>query len=121
MKHLLMLGGALLLGACQQQQQQSLVTQVASAPQVRGHELAKKACATCHAIERGSISSPNPQAPSFAVIVNQQGLTAETLSPWLRDAHNYPNEMQFELDPSKVDDLVEYMLTLRDPDFRPVG
>lgn len=65
--------------------------------------------------------SPNPQAPSFPAIVNQQGLTAETLSSWLRNAHNYPTEMEFELDSRRVDDLVEYMLTLTDPNYRPIG
>ena len=46
-------------------------------------------------------------------------MTAGTLSSWLRDAHNYPSEMEFQLDSNKVDDLVSYMLTLRDPNYRP--
>lgn len=117
MNHLLLLGSTLLLGACQQQ----LVAQSASAPQSPGHAFARASCAACHAIEPGAISSPNPQAPSFPAIVNQQGLTAETLSSWLRNAHNYPTEMEFELDSKRVDELVTYMLTLKDPDFRPVG
>lgn len=113
-----LLGAALLLlGACQQPP--PLVTQQASAPQARGHALAKASCAACHAIERTASSSPNPQAPPFAGIVNQEGLTAQTLSSWLRDAHNYPGEMAFELDPARVDDLVAYMLTLRDPAYKP--
>ena len=119
MKHLLLIGSTLLLGACQQQQH--LVAPSASAPETRGHAFARASCATCHGIERGTISSPNPQAPPFPAIVNQQGLTADTLSSWLRDAHNYPTEMQFELDSRRVDELVEYMLTLRDPDYRPIG
>lgn len=46
-------------------------------------------------------------------------MTAATLSTWLRDAHNYPSEMQIQLEPSEIDDLVAYMLTLSDPNYRP--
>jgi mono/diheme cytochrome c family protein len=117
LRHLLLLGAALLLGACQQQR---LVSQSALASQTRGHGFASASCAACHGIERDSMLSPNPRAPSFPAIVNRQGLTAETLSSWLHNAHNYPAEMEFELDPKRADDLVEYMLTLRDPNYRPI-
>lgn len=80
--------------------------------------LAQGACGGCHAVERYGVS-PNPDAPPFAAIANQQGLTRETLGTWLRDAHNYPEEMDFYLDDGEVDMLVEHMLTLRDPDYRP--
>jgi mono/diheme cytochrome c family protein len=108
--------GTLLLVACQAQ---PLTAPSVSIPQSRGHAFAQASCAACHAVERGSTSSPNPNAPAFAAIVNQQGLTAETLASWLRDAHNYPSEMEFQLDSSRADDLVAYMLTLSDPDYRP--
>jgi mono/diheme cytochrome c family protein len=108
----------LLLGACQQQQ---LVHPSALASQTRGHAFAQATCAACHAIERGSVLSPNPHARSFPAIVNQQGLTAATLSSWLREAHNYPAEMEFQLDSGTVDDLVAYMLTLTDPNYRPAS
>jgi hypothetical protein len=52
------------------------------------------------------------------VIVNQEGLTAATLSHWLRGAHNYPAEMDFRLYEQKADTLVSYMMTLRDPNYR---
>ena len=81
---------ALVLGACQQQQ---VVRPSALAPESRGHAFAQASCAACHAVERDSIVSPNPRAPSFPSIANQQGLTKETLSSWLRDAHNYPSDM----------------------------
>lgn len=51
-------------------------------------------------------------------IVNQEGLTEETLSTWLRGAHNYPSEMDFYLNDAQVTQLVGYMLTLRDPNYR---
>lgn len=117
-KTLLLSGFALFLSACGQQK---LVSQPATAPQARGYALASASCAACHGIERNSVLSPNPAAPSFPSIVNQEGLSAQTLSYWLRNAHNYPAEMDFELDPAKTDDLVEYMLTLRDPNYIPVG
>jgi mono/diheme cytochrome c family protein len=83
-----------------------------------GLAFARASCAGCHAIDRRNVS-PNPNAPPFAAIVNQDGLTANTLAAWLRNAHNYPDEMKFSLDGHKVDDLVEYMITLRDPNYRP--
>ena len=83
-----------------------------------GHALAQATCGRCHAVERLG-ESPNAGAPPFSGIVNQPGLTRETLSSWLRDAHNYPEEMAFSLDRKNVDALVEYMLTLRDKDYRP--
>ena len=82
-----------------------------------GLAFARASCAGCHAIDRRNVS-PNPNAPPFAAIVNQEGLTANTLAAWLRNAHNYPDEMKFSLDGGKVDDLVAYMLTLRDPAYR---
>jgi len=115
-KHLPLGCAALLLVACQEKQP---VAPSASTLHSRGYVFAKASCGACHAVGRDSTSSPNPNAPPFPAIVNQEGLTAETLSVWLRDAHNYPNEMQFQLDPSKVDDLVAYMLTLSDPNYRP--
>ena len=63
--------------------------------------------------------SPNPNAPPFAAVVNQEGLTRNTLAAWLRNAHNYPAEMKLTLDQRRVDDISAYMLTLRDPNFRP--
>jgi len=83
-----------------------------------GHAFAQASCGGCHAVERYG-ASPNPDAPTFAAVANQAGLTAEILTFWLRDAHNYPQEMEFTLGSREVDDLVAYMLTLRDPDYRP--
>jgi mono/diheme cytochrome c family protein len=75
-------------------------------------------CGQCHALGRLG-DSPNPIAPPFAAIANQPNLTAETLSAWLRDAHNYPDQMSFSLSEAQTQRLVAYMLTLRDPEYRP--
>ena len=91
------------------------------APAAEGHPglaFAQASCGGCHAVGQRSVS-PNPQAPPFPAIVNQAGLTGNTLAAWLRNAHNYPAEMKFALEPRDVDQLVAYMLTLRDPNYRP--
>ena len=108
---------ALALVACQQQ---PLVNVPPATAYSRGHAYAQASCSSCHAIGGGS-TSPHPKAPPFSAVVNQEGLTAATLSSWLRDAHNYPSEMNFQLNQDKLDALVDYMLTLRDPAYRPVG
>ena len=82
-----------------------------------GHAFAQASCAACHAVERDG-TSRRSNAPPFPVIVNQQGLTVETLSTWLRGAHNYPSEMDFYLGDREVDALTAYMLTLKDPNYR---
>jgi mono/diheme cytochrome c family protein len=74
-------------------------------------------CGGCHAIDGNSLSR-NPRAPSFPEIVNAEGLTEETLSVWLRGAHNYPAEMDLYLTDRAVDRIVSHMLTLKDPNFK---
>jgi len=88
-----------------------------SAAPIRGQALAQTACGGCHAVGRYGRSS-NSNSPPFPAIVNQEGLTPETLSTWLRGAHNCPTEMDFTLGEREVDELVAYMLTLRDPNYR---
>ncbi|MAM37002.1 MAG: hypothetical protein CL949_00515 [Erythrobacter sp.] len=88
-----------------------------TAASIRGLVLAKARCAICHAVEIG-ISS-KPEAPPFEEIVNTPGLTPDTLKPWLRDSHNYPEIMNFEIAPEQIDDLAAFMMTLKDPAFRP--
>lgn len=103
------------LAACQ-----PLAAEETAAPtgQPPGLAFAQGSCGGCHAVERHQVS-PNPDAPPFPAIVNRQGLTRETLSSWLRDAHNYPEEMEFYLERPEVDELVAYMLTLREEAYRP--
>ena len=86
-------------------------------PAVEGRAFAQGTCAACHAIE-GKGSSPHTNAPPFPFIANQEGMTDQTLSEWLRGAHNYPREMDFYLHEPEVRALVAYMLTLRDPNYQ---
>ena len=89
----------------------------ATASSSPGQAFAQASCGGCHATGLyGTSSSPN--APPFGAIANQEGLTAQSLSTWLRGAHNYPSEMNFHLSDAQVDALVAYMLTLRTPDYR---
>ena len=74
---------------------------------------AQASCGGCHAVEEPGLS-PNPASPTFAEIASKPGVTARTLSTYLRDAHNYPEAMDFELTRQQADALAQYMLTLRD-------
>jgi mono/diheme cytochrome c family protein len=76
--------------------------------------LAQSACGGCHAVDRRSVS-PSPGAPPLAVLVNRPGLTRNVLAVWLRNAHNYPAEMDFTLEPRDAERIAGYMLTLREP------
>jgi mono/diheme cytochrome c family protein len=92
---------------------------VAQAPAEPGiAAFAQAACGGCHAVKAGMLS-PNPASPGFAEIANRAGLTQGSLGTWLRDAHNYPEDMDFDLDPAQVEALVAYILSLREADYRP--
>jgi mono/diheme cytochrome c family protein len=83
----------------------------------QGQSRAEALCGGCHAVGRDGAST-HPNAPPFHAVINQVDLRTETVSAWLRDAHNYPSEMRFSLSESEVEALVAYMLTLRDPNYR---
>lgn len=107
---------ALALTACQSVPKQQVIE--LTEQEARGYTFAKTSCAGCHAITANA-ASPNPEAPPFEAVVNTKGLTARTLEAFLRDSHNFPGQMAFELDPAKVDDVTAYMLTLKRPGYRP--
>jgi mono/diheme cytochrome c family protein len=75
-------------------------------------------CASCHGVTGGQVSA-NPKAPPFDAIVNVRGLTENSMKTWLRESHNYPEQMDFEIDAQWIDELAAYMLTLKNPDYRP--
>jgi mono/diheme cytochrome c family protein len=82
-----------------------------------GEALARRTCSGCHAVGHGE-SSSNPNAPPFSAIANQDGLTRETVTSWLEGAHNYPTEMDFYLGTAEVEELVAFLLALRDPRYQ---
>ena len=80
---------------------------------------AQGACGGCHAVTAFALS-PNPDSPSFAAIANRPGLTRESLTTWLTDAHNYPEQMEFTLTPADISRLVTHIMALQNPDYRPL-
>lgn len=104
----------LLLAACQTMPSGTAAT---ARPAPEGFALAQASCGGCHAT-RANEMSHRSNAPPFAELVNKEGVTNETLSVWLRDAHNYPSEMDFYLDDRKVNSIVAYMLTLKEPKYK---
>lgn len=83
-----------------------------------GLAFAQTHCTGCHGVTSGQVSA-NRKAPPFEAIVNARGLTGDSMKTWLRDSHNYPGQMNFEIDAKRIDDLAAYMLTLKSPDYRP--
>ncbi len=76
-------------------------------------------CGECHAVTAFGVS-PHPEAPGFANIASRPGLTRETLTTFLADAHNYPAQMDVDLDDDDITLVARYMLTLRsESDVRP--
>lgn len=78
-----------------------------------GLAFAQAHCAACHGVAKGQLSTV-PAAPTFEEVVNKPGLTRETLTAFLRDSHNYPDIMNFEIAPESLDSLSAYMMTLRE-------
>jgi mono/diheme cytochrome c family protein len=85
---------------------------------LRGLAFAEQRCAACHAV-RADGTSPNAEAPAWDDIANRPGTTERTLRTFLRDSHNYPAAMQFEVDRARIRDLSAYMATLRRKGYLP--
>jgi len=90
----------------------ALAARAALPPAGRGLAFARENCAGCHAVTAPGLS-PSPEAPPFETVVAAPGLTARTLSTFLRDNHSFPGAMDFAIDRDAIDDLTTYMLTLR--------
>jgi mono/diheme cytochrome c family protein len=119
-RHVHLVCAALTVAGCQSAPRATASPVQAPAPSAAalpGQAFAEATCGGCHAVGRSGHSSVS-DAPPFMAIVNQDGLTEETLSTWLRGAHNYPSEMDFYLNDAQVNALVAYMLTLKDPNYR---
>lgn len=100
--------GAMLLAACQH----AAPGNTAHSRTIEDIAFAQASCGGCHAVEDLGIS-PDPASPTFAEIAQRHGTTQRTLAAFLRDAHNYPEAMDFELTPQQADALASYMMTLR--------
>ena len=119
----LTLGSAALISGCTTNGQPTAVTgpttATGAAAAQRGQAFAQSHCSSCHAIGNANDISPNPASPPFARVINTAGLTPGTLNSWLKNSHNFPEMMNFSIDDAHIDDLAAYMLTLRDPNYRP--
>ncbi len=106
--------GALALAACAPSPQ----TAQPAAPAPRVPNLVQGVCGDCHGVEPPFLS-PNPDAPSFEAVANSAGLTGESLTAWLIDAHNYPEFMEFELSEEEAREVADYMVTFQREDYEP--
>ncbi|MBI1362270.1 MAG: cytochrome C [Alphaproteobacteria bacterium] len=77
----------------------------------RGLAYARQSCSSCHAVDAGQKTSPNPNAPSFQSVANMPGMTRIALNVWLHTSH--PTMPQLIVDPYRIDDLAAYMATLK--------
>lgn len=89
-------------------------SQLAADPKVPTYVTA--VCGDCHAVTDNAVS-PNPQAPGFADIANSPGVTKETVVAFLSDAHNYPMQMDVDLDADDIEEIADYMMTLQSGDY----
>jgi tetratricopeptide (TPR) repeat protein len=78
----------------------------------KGLGYARKVCASCHNVLRNDAASPNRQAPIFKKIANTPGMSVTALTVWSRT--NHPTMPNLIIDPSDMDDLIAYILSLRD-------
>ena len=93
-------------------------TAPAPAADTRAPAFVEAACGGCHAVEPPFLSV-NPKAPDFEAIANRNNLTEASLAEWLSNAHNYPEDMDFDLTEEQVDQIAVYMVTLRRDDYEP--
>ena len=117
LRNIVLAGGVLaMLGACQMPA--PVASTPASADLAAAQRLAQGKCGGCHSVEAYGLS-PNPASPAFAEIANRPGLSGVTLGNWLRDAHNYPNEMQFSLEGDEIALLAAHITSLRRAGYQP--
>jgi mono/diheme cytochrome c family protein len=84
-------------------------SQAASAA-ARGHQVAQRACAACHALEPGS-ASPNAKAPGFASqdMRHTAGLEGRVAALTRSGHYGMP---PVRLRPAEVQDLVAYIASI---------
>ena len=78
----------------------------------KGLAYARRICADCHHVLRSDGQSPNRRAPTFSRIANTPGMSVTALTVWSRTVH--PTMPNLVINPSDMDDLIAYILSLRD-------
>ncbi len=76
----------------------------------RGGQLARQWCANCHVVGDAPAGTVQQGPPSFRTIA-QSGLTADQLRTFL--SHPHPPMPDLGLTRAEIDDLIEYIATLR--------
>jgi mono/diheme cytochrome c family protein len=77
-----------------------------------GFDYAREACAECHAIHADDFESPILEVPGFEEIANIPAMSHLALVSFFQTSHEFmPN---FMVPPEEVDDLIAYILSLRD-------
>jgi mono/diheme cytochrome c family protein len=79
----------------------------------QGLAYAQKTCAGCHnVLGTGAAVSPNKDAPPFKHIANTPGMSITALTVWSRTSH--PTMPNFVIPPNDMDNLIAYIMSLRD-------
>jgi mono/diheme cytochrome c family protein len=90
-----------------------LVTLVAEVGDARkGLAYAQQVCSVCHNVLRTDAPSPTPRAPTFKGVANTPGMSITALTVWSRTSH--PTMPNLVIEPTDMDDLIAYILSLRD-------
>jgi mono/diheme cytochrome c family protein len=78
----------------------------------RGEALARQWCTDCHVIDRGNRERLYDEVPTFPEIADLPSTTEVSLRAFLQTPHRLmPN---FRLTPAEIDELVAYILDLRE-------
>lgn len=77
-----------------------------------GLQLAQHWCSGCHIVASGQAAGASDSAPPFAEIAKDPAETPERLRGWLSQPH--PTMPDLMLSRSQNDDLVAYILSLKD-------
>ena len=78
----------------------------------KGIAFARQTCASCHAVEHGQASSPNPKAPSFDRIAATPGMTGTALNVSLHTPHRAMPDLILTKD--EIRNLASYILSLKE-------
>jgi tetratricopeptide (TPR) repeat protein len=78
----------------------------------KGLDYAREVCAACHNVLPNDAASPNSKAPPFKRIANTPAMSITALTVWSRTMHaTMPNLI---IQPNDMDDLIAYILSLKD-------
>ena len=77
-----------------------------------GGKLAREVCAACHIVGDDQLVDPDVGAPTFFEVIDDPSVTALSLRAFLRTSH--PTMPNLILTPEETDDIIAYILRLRD-------